>query len=128
MPKVVLAVVAHNNKVLMVCKKLIEGGLTWQFPGGTVEPGESEAEAAAREVIEETGVICRPLRKLGERVHPASRQAISYFLCEFIRGKATLMEPDKFEQVAWLIPPEVFDRVDVAALFEPVKAYLKNLS
>ncbi|HEX4416779.1 MAG TPA: NUDIX domain-containing protein [Kofleriaceae bacterium] len=31
-------------------------GATWSIPGGRVEPGETLAEAAVREVLEETGV------------------------------------------------------------------------
>ena len=29
----------------------------WSIPGGKVEPGESDAEATAREVLEETGLV-----------------------------------------------------------------------
>jgi 8-oxo-dGTP pyrophosphatase MutT (NUDIX family) len=33
----------------------------WITPGGGVEPGESEREAAAREVAEETGLVAAPI-------------------------------------------------------------------
>lgn len=33
----------------------------WSIPGGHVEPGESIMEAAARELLEETGVVGKPL-------------------------------------------------------------------
>ncbi|HAH31267.1 MAG TPA: hypothetical protein DCL44_03015 [Elusimicrobia bacterium] len=42
---------------------------TWEFPGGTVDQGESPAEAAKREVEEETGLIVRELIYLGKH-HP----------------------------------------------------------
>lgn len=44
-------------------------GYTWEFPGGTVNQGESPAEAAKREVEEETGLIVRELIYLGN-YHP----------------------------------------------------------
>lgn len=34
-------------------------GEYWDIPGGTVETGESPAEAAVRECLEETGLRCR---------------------------------------------------------------------
>lgn len=34
----------------------------WSATSGILEPGESPAAAAAREVLEETGIECRPLR------------------------------------------------------------------
>lgn len=42
----------HEGRVLLVRKK----GGRWNFPGGTVEPGESPHAAAARELYEETGL------------------------------------------------------------------------
>jgi len=37
----------------------------WSLPAGAIEPGESPAQAAAREVYEETGLTVRPERVLG---------------------------------------------------------------
>jgi 8-oxo-dGTP diphosphatase len=37
----------------------------WSFPKGKLEPGETEAQAALREVQEETGLRCRLGREVG---------------------------------------------------------------
>ena len=37
----------------------------WAFPKGKLHPGESEREAALREVQEETGLLCRLEREIG---------------------------------------------------------------
>ncbi len=37
----------------------------WVAPGGSLEPGESPADAAVREMWEETGLLVQPVRILG---------------------------------------------------------------
>ena len=41
----------------------------WSLPGGHIEPGERTCEAARREVLEETGVVCDGLKIVG--IHDA---------------------------------------------------------
>lgn len=53
---VAAAVVVDNGRLLLVRRRIAEGDLSWQFPAGKVEPGESREAAAVREAHEETGV------------------------------------------------------------------------
>jgi 8-oxo-dGTP diphosphatase len=56
----------------------------WEFPGGKVEPGESKAEALAREYFEEFGWRVKPLRICEEYSHtwPEMTVQLTFFLCE----------------------------------------------
>jgi mutator protein MutT len=57
----VVAAVVRRGEQLLVCQRPAHkrhGGL-WEFPGGKCEPGESDADATARELHEELGVRTR---------------------------------------------------------------------
>ncbi len=53
------AVVRHQDKVLLVQRGRPPSEGTWSIPGGKVMPGESMKCAAAREILEETGIEIR---------------------------------------------------------------------
>ncbi len=50
------AIVVREGRVLMVRRRVSEGQLSWQFPAGETEAGESPKPAAGRETAEETGL------------------------------------------------------------------------
>ncbi len=60
----VAAILYQEGRVLLV-RRAIEPGLgLWSLPGGFIELGETPEDAVIREVEEETGLICQPLRLL----------------------------------------------------------------
>jgi 8-oxo-dGTP pyrophosphatase MutT (NUDIX family) len=66
----------------------------WALPKGNVDPGESPAETAVREVHEETGVEGRLVEKLGDVRYVYTRRGgerifkvVSFFLLRAGRGR-----------------------------------------
>ncbi|MGB6546029.1 MAG: (deoxy)nucleoside triphosphate pyrophosphohydrolase [Candidatus Acidiferrales bacterium] len=59
MVTVVAALIEENGRIL-ICQRSRSGSfpLSWEFPGGKVEPGETLVQALAREIHEELGVAC----------------------------------------------------------------------
>ncbi|RVV99337.1 NUDIX domain-containing protein [Mesobaculum littorinae] len=60
----VLAVLPGPDAVLLVRRANPPDAGLWGFPGGRIERGETMAEAARRELREETGLIATPVRVL----------------------------------------------------------------
>ena len=61
----VLAAVIERNECYLICKRPAHkrhGGL-WEFPGGKIEFGESDRDAAFRELREELGVTVTTVSK-----------------------------------------------------------------
>ena len=69
--KVVAAVIEREGELLVSLRnpKGIRGS-QWEFPGGKIERGESEAEALVREIREELGVVCEVGALVKRVVHP----------------------------------------------------------
>ncbi len=55
-------VVDPDDRILLVRET---GWAGWNFPGGWAEVGQTPAEAVAKEVYEEAGLVVRPIRLLG---------------------------------------------------------------
>ncbi len=58
----VVAVVRRGEEFLMTLRAKPPRQGVWGLPGGALQLGEAAFEAAIREVREETGILCQPLR------------------------------------------------------------------
>jgi 8-oxo-dGTP diphosphatase len=122
-PGIAAAVIVQDGRVLMVQRRVKEGELSWQFPAGEVEVGESPEEAAVRETAEEVGLVVRATRLLGERVHPKTGRQMSYAACKVVSGTATVVDTEELAELAWITHEQIAAFVPYG-LFQPVQAYL----
>ena len=66
--------------------------LTYCFPGGGIEDGETEETAVVREVYEEIGVQIRPTRRLWECV-TAWKVHLAWWLADMDRTEVPVPDP-----------------------------------
>jgi 8-oxo-dGTP diphosphatase len=109
----------------MVRRRIGEGDLRWQFPGGAPEPGESDSKAVEREVYEETGISCKATTALGEWRHPDTARPVSYWGCEYISGEVDIREPEVLDRVEWIRFSAVAELI-TTEVFPGVRNYLQD--
>lgn len=124
-PGISAGIIVHENRVLMVRRRVKEGKLSWQFPAGGIEAGESPEQAAVRETEEETGLTVEAVKVLGDRVHPNTGRLMHYVACAPISGEAHVADEEELAEVAWVAHGEIADYVPYG-LFEPVQEYLDD--
>ncbi|MCA2218683.1 (deoxy)nucleoside triphosphate pyrophosphohydrolase [Jidongwangia harbinensis] len=76
--KVIVAAVIVTDGRVLACERSAppEAAGRWEFPGGKVEPGETDAEALARECREELGVRVEVAERVGPDVPLAHGRAV----------------------------------------------------
>ncbi len=104
-----------EREVLMVA-----GHGAWSFPKGRMEPGETPAETAVREVREETGYTVRLLpgfAAVTASARPGEKRTITYYLGE-VTGGALRPDPRETAGCAW----QPVSRVESILRFEQDRA------
>lgn len=105
-PAISAGIITQDGAVLLVQRRVKEGSLSWQFPAGEVESGETLEEAAARETVEETGLTVTPMQLLGERIHPKTGRRMAYVACEIVSGTAHVADEEELADLAWVKPAD----------------------
>lgn len=104
---VVGAALVRDGRVL-ACRRTEPPHLAglWEFPGGKVEAGESDAEALRRELREELVVDAAVGARLGPDVLLGNTGVLRVYLCRLLSGEPALVDHDAHR---WLGPDELTD-------------------
>lgn len=102
-----VAIVMHGQRMLVIRRsRHVVAPLTYCFPGGGIESGESEEEALIREFREEIGVAVRPIRRLWENVTPW-KVHLAWWLAELEPGETPIANPAEVASIHWMTPAEM---------------------
>jgi len=75
----------------------------WTFPKGKLDPGETFEQAALREVLEETNMVCEVVRFVGTTNYTHRKgkpKIVAYYLMHVATGEFT--PNDEVDELVWL--------------------------
>ena len=107
MVEVVAALIRDGNK-FMICQRPAHKarGLLWEFVGGKVENGETDAEALIRECREELDIELKVNDLFLDLVHeyPDITVHLSLYNAEIAEGEPKMLEHN---DIKWITPAEI---------------------
>lgn len=117
-------VLDEEGRLLVVRRGRPPGEGLWSIPGGRVEPGESDAEAVAREVREETGLLVRVGEYAGTIRRPGPQGAtyeVHDYTATVVGGR--LHAGDDAADARWMSVAELRGVPTTTALVETLLAW-----
>ena len=111
----VAVVVNKRREVLMMWRhRFITDARAWELPMGLIEEGETPAEAAAREVLEETGWQVGPVKPLvyAEPANGITDSKHHVFLAEGATYAGPPTEKNESDRIEWIPLADVRAMID----------------
>ncbi len=97
--------VFKDGKFLMMKRKGSHGDGTWSVPGGHLDYGESFADTARREVLEELGVEIDDIRfgaVTNDYFKKENKHYVTIWLLSRLKsGEPVILEPEKCTEMGW---------------------------
>jgi ADP-ribose pyrophosphatase YjhB (NUDIX family) len=121
-PKIAVGAVVGNDRGELLLVQRADSGI-WLYPTGWADVGYSASEVVVKEVREETGIDCEPVRLMS--VIDGQRMGISrfamYLLLFYCRATGGELQPHPLEtsDVGWFGPDDLPERTAGAAWWGP---------
>ena len=100
---VVAALIKKNNNVLIARRSTGDENVLgkWEFPGGKVEPNETEGHAIEREIKEEFELDIKANKYITNNVceYPTKTVDLRLYECEYISGEFKLHDHSEYKFV-----------------------------
>src|SRR4029450_11775409 len=103
----VVAVIARGERFLVIRRSQhVRAPGMFCFPGGGIEPGESEEQPLVRELAEELSAAAQPVRRLTESITPWQVH-LAWWLAEIGADVELVAQPHEVESFHWLTAEEI---------------------
>ena len=109
----VVAIIVRDARLLVIRRSLhVVAPRALCFPGGAIEPGETEPIALVRELEEELGVPVEPVRHVWRSVTPWDVE-ISWWQASLAAEHQIDANPNEVESVHWFLPSDLIRQPDL---------------
>jgi 8-oxo-dGTP diphosphatase len=96
-------ILPNENGEILLIHRSTPHRTQWEIPGGKIEPNEEPPVAAAREALEELGIVVSILRELGSESFEEDGHSMMYtwFLGDTNNVEPRIGEPDKYDGIRY---------------------------
>ena len=117
----VVGVLVRGDRLLVIRRsQSVRAPGRYCFPGGGMEPGETEEQTLVRELQEELGVVVRPIRRLHRSITPW-RVDLRWWLAEVDPAATLTPHPAEVEAALWC---SITELVSIEALLDSNREFV----